>query len=90
MTYQNIKQQGSPSFKRMDALLPSTPGAKNPRWRTQLHGVWLIKIGDQVVHTIKVAQLAFKTLQDEGHTHAMLLFELPKVHPYISRRSSCG
>jgi hypothetical protein len=67
-------------------MIPSTSGAKIPWWQTQLHGAWLIKIGDQVVHTIKDAQLAFKTLQDEGHTHATLLFAHPKVYPVISRR----
>ncbi len=67
-------------------MTPSTPNVKIPWWQTQLSGAWLIQIGDQVVHTIKDAQLAFKTLQDEGHTHAMLLFAHPKVHPDISRR----
>jgi hypothetical protein len=65
-------------------LIPSTPGAKIPQWRTQLHGAWLTRIGDQVVYTIKDAQLASKTLQDEGHTHATLLFAHPEVHPDIS------
>jgi hypothetical protein len=67
-------------------MIPSTPSAKIPQWQTQLHGVWLIKIGDQVVHTIKDVQLAFKTLQDKGHTHAMLLFTHPKVHLDMSHR----
>ncbi len=62
-------------------MIPSTPGVKISRLQTGLHGVWLIKIGNHVVHTIKDAQLAFKTLQDEGHTHAMLLFAHPEVHP---------
>ncbi len=48
--------------------------------------MWLIKIGDYIAHTIKDAQLAFKTLQDEGHTHAALLFAHLKVHPDISCR----
>jgi hypothetical protein len=67
-------------------MIHSTPDAKIPWWRTRMHGAWLIKIGDQVVHTIKDVQLAFKTLQDEEHTHATLLFTHPKVHPDISRK----
>jgi hypothetical protein len=67
-------------------MIPSTPGAKIPRWGTRLCSVWLIKIGDYIVHTIKDAQLAFKTLQDEGHTHVALLFAHLEVHPDISRR----
>jgi hypothetical protein len=35
---------------------------------------------------MKDTQLAFKTLQDEGYTHATLLFAHPKVHPDISRK----
>ena len=60
--------------------------AKIPWCGTGLRGAWLIEIGDHIVHTIKDAQLAFKTLQDEGHTHATPLFANPDVHPDISRR----
>jgi hypothetical protein len=67
-------------------MIPHTPGAKIPQWRTQLCNTWLIEIGDCIVHTINDAQVAFKTLQDEGYTRAMLLFAHPKVRPDISRR----
>jgi hypothetical protein len=67
-------------------MIHSTPGAKIPRWRTQQWGAWLIKIGEQVVQPINIAQVAFKTLKDAGYTHATAPFAHPEVHPDISRR----
>jgi hypothetical protein len=44
-------------------MSPSTPGTKIPQWRTQLQGLWLIKIGDKVVHTISKCTCGFHDTQ---------------------------
>ena len=67
-------------------MSPSTPGAKIPRWRTWLHGAWLIKIDDTTVTTIDHIQKVFQTLSDNGATSAHLLFAHPEVRPDVSRR----
>jgi len=67
-------------------MIPSTPGAKVPRWRTQLRGAWLIKIAGKSVTTIDDASKVFESLSDNGATSAHLLFGHPEVRPDISRR----
>jgi hypothetical protein len=40
----------------LGGMAPGTPGAKVDRWRVNLRGAWLIKIGTTVVSTISEAQ----------------------------------
>ncbi len=66
-------------------MVSGTPGAKIPCWGTRIHGAWLIKIGNHLIHSITNACKAFCTLQDTGCTHVPLLFAHPKICPDISQ-----
>ncbi len=66
-------------------MLPGTPRANIPRWRTQLRGAWLIKIGDSTITSIDDTWKAFQKLVNEGASLAILLFAHPEVRPDISR-----
>jgi hypothetical protein len=46
----------------LGGMAPGTPGAKVDRWRVNLRGAWLNKIGTTVVSTISKAQSAFQAL----------------------------
>jgi hypothetical protein len=58
----------------LGSITPSTPAAKIPRWRSQLKGAWLIKIGNTAVSTIAEAQKAFDNLSSAGVSLVTLLF----------------
>jgi hypothetical protein len=70
----------------LEHMYPSTPGAKIPRWRTRLHGAWLIKIANHTVTSIEDARKAVALLSTTGTTSAHLLFAHPDIRPDISRR----
>jgi hypothetical protein len=62
-------------------IVPGTPGAKIPRWRSCLKGAWLIKVGSAPVSTITDAQDAFASAIALGsHTcTVILLFSHPEI-----------
>ncbi len=62
----------------LGGMMPSTPAAKIPRWRSRLKGAWLIKIGDTPVSSIPDAQQVFAALAQAGVSSATLLYEGPK------------
>jgi hypothetical protein len=70
----------------LEHMSPSTPGAKIPRWRTQLHGARLIKIANHTVTSIEDARKAVALLSTTGTTSAHLLFAHPDIRPDISRQ----
>jgi hypothetical protein len=53
----------------------STPAAKILKWRTCMHGAWLIKID---------AGQALKSLVESGGSTATLLFAYPEICPNLS------
>ncbi len=63
----------------LGGMTPSTPGAKIPRWRTRIKDAWLIKVGPDLVHTIKDAQDAFERQSAAGLASIPLLFSHPKI-----------
>jgi hypothetical protein len=67
-------------------MAPGTPGAKVDRWRVNLRGAWLIKIGTTVVSTISEAQSAFQALYTAGTPSVTLLFSHPELRRNISNK----
>ena len=70
----------------LGGMVPGTPGAKVDRWRTNLRGAWLIKIGGTRVSTIQEAQLAFQTIYAAGSPSVTLLFAHPELRRDISNK----
>jgi hypothetical protein len=68
----------------LGGMTPSTPGAKIPRWRTQIKGAWLIQIGSTLVFTIDDAQQAFLELSASAVPSVILLFSHPEIWQDIS------
>jgi hypothetical protein len=68
----------------LGGMAPSTPGAKIPCWCTCIKGVWLIKIGNELVYTINHAQRAFHTLSTNGAMTVTLIFLHSKKQSAIS------
>ena len=65
---------------------PSTPGAKVDRWRVNLRGAWLIKVGSAVVSTISDVHEAFKVLYEGDAPSVTLLFSHPELRRDISNK----
>ena len=65
-------------------MYPHTPGARLPRWRTNLRGAWLIKINNTTVTTIADAQAVFNKLYHNNTNSCTLLFAHPKINRDIS------
>ena len=63
----------------LGGMMPGTPGAKIPCWRSRLKGAWLIKIGEKVINTIEDAQLAFASESTTNPGLVTLLFSHPEV-----------
>jgi hypothetical protein len=61
----------------LGGMTPSTPGAN--RWRVNLRGAWLIKVGSFLVSTISDAQKAFKDLYKNDAPSVTLLFSHPEL-----------
>jgi hypothetical protein len=70
----------------LGGMTPSTPGAKVDRWRVNLCGVWLIKIGSTFISTISEAQVAFKALYESNSPSVTLLFSHPEIRRDISNK----
>ena len=58
-------------------ILPSSPAAKIPAWRTCIHGAWLRKVGENMVTTEKEVVIALTVLSVNGAAHCDLVF----LHP---------
>ena len=65
-------------------MSPSTPAAKLKECQTCMKGVWLIKIGNVNVSTIKEAKSAFQFIHNSRSTSTTLLFAHPEVRPNLS------
>jgi hypothetical protein len=63
------------------SIVPSTPGAKVPRWRTRIHRAWLISINNTPVQALPEVLNIFRRLYEENTTTWVLLFS----HPMIQR-----
>jgi hypothetical protein len=68
------------------SMAPSTPGARIPRWRTRLHGAWLLEINGTPISTIKDAHTTFAYLASENKPSCTLLFSHPEITPDISNK----
>jgi hypothetical protein len=71
----NFLEQDSRLY--LASMEPGTPGARIPRWRTQLRGAWLIAVNGAHLTTLADAQSTFARL---SHTHSRgctLLFSHP-------------
>jgi hypothetical protein len=68
----------------LGGMAPGTPGAKIPRWQSQLKGAWLIKVGNILVSFIADAQDAFTMAIALGSPFVTLLFSHPKIRQDIS------
>jgi hypothetical protein len=71
------ESQGCVHLRRM---LPSSPAAKIPDWRTRIGGAWLIKVGETVVNTAHDVKNAFALLLATGTPATTLLFAHPARH----------
>jgi hypothetical protein len=70
----------------LGGMTPSTPGAKVDRWRVNLRGAWLIKVGSTLISTISDAQAAFKALYESNSPSVTLLFSHPELRRDISNK----
>ena len=70
----------------LGGMNPGSPGTKVDKWRLNLCGAWLIKIGSTMVSTISEAQLAFQVLYDDGIPFVTLLFSHPELCRNISNK----
>ena len=66
------------------SMLPGTPAAKIPEWRTRARCAWLIKVGSTVINTIEDATLAFGLLAQSGAPSMVLMFAHPEIRPNLS------
>jgi hypothetical protein len=67
-------------------ITPSTPAAKIPDWRSQIHGAWLIKVNDTEVATTEDVAMALWTLAMDKRASVSLLFLHPEIRPNLSKR----
>jgi hypothetical protein len=56
------------------------------RWRVNLRGAWLIKVGSTLISTISDAQAAFKALYESNSPSVILLFSHPELRRDISNK----
>jgi hypothetical protein len=68
------------------AMDPGTPRAEIDKWRTQLHGTWLVLINGTPVHTVADAQAAFALFSDATAMDCTLVFSHPEISLDISNR----
>jgi hypothetical protein len=61
-----------------------TPGTRVNKWRTQLHGAWLISINGTLVSTFSNAQRVFSQAHEINAGSCTLLFSHPEVTLNIS------
>ncbi len=65
------------------SMVPGTPGARIPRWRTQIRGAWLIAIDGTQLTTLADAQSIFCCLSHDHSRGCTLLFLHPEITPDI-------
>jgi hypothetical protein len=70
----------------LGGMTPGTPCAKVDRWRVNLRGAWLIKVGSTQIFTISDAQSAFWSLYETSAPSVMLLFSHPELRRDISNK----
>ena len=58
----------------LQSMTPGAAAAKNPDWRSQLRGAWLIKIGDNIISSIDDASSTIRTLLESGTRSVTLQF----------------
>ncbi len=68
------------------SMVPSTPGARIPRWRTRLRGAWLLSVDGTPVNSIASVQQAFNSLSLSRASSCILLFAHPEISHGISNR----
>ena len=60
-------------------IVPSTPAAKIPRWRTRVRGAWLIEINGTPVKTREDVVTALVGLKEEGREECKILLAHPEI-----------
>ena len=60
------------------SILPSTPAAKIPRWRTRIRGAWLLEVDGKKVHTKVDVFEALVSMREEGRQECKLMLAHPK------------
>ena len=70
----------------LGGMTPSTPGAKVDRWRINLRGAWLIKVGTCLVSSLSDAQKAFRDLYESDAPSVTLLFSHPELRRDVSNK----
>jgi hypothetical protein len=65
-------------------ILPSSPAAKIPDWRSRLRGSRLIRVGDVTVSSIDDVRRALADLVSQHAPSTTLLFSHPEVRPSLS------
>jgi hypothetical protein len=68
------------------SMVPSTPGARIPRWRTRLRGAWLLLVNGTPVDSIVSVQQAFNSLSLSRASSCILLFAHPEISHGISNK----
>jgi hypothetical protein len=68
------------------SMAPSTPGARVPRWRTRLHGTWLLSVNGTPVHTLAEAHQVFHDLYLRNAASCILLFSHPGISHGLSNK----
>ncbi len=66
-------------------ITPSTPAAKIPDWRSQVHGAWQIKVNNKEVSSIEDVALAFRAVDVDHRASVSLLFSHPEIRPNLSK-----
>jgi hypothetical protein len=70
----------------LGAMVPSTPGARVPRWRTRIKGAWLISVDNTPVLSVTDVQDVFRRLYADGATSCTLLFSHPDISHGLSQQ----
>ena len=68
------------------SMAPGTPGARIARWRTCIHGAWLIQVDGTPVTSISDAKADFTQLSCSNSPRCTLEFYHPEVNPDISNK----
>ncbi len=68
------------------SMAPSTPGARVPRWCTQLRGAWLLSVNNHPVQTLTNVHKAFNDLSLNPQPSCTLLFAHPEIPHGISNK----
>ena len=66
----------------LETIVPSTPCARIPRWRSRLKRAWLVKVGPYEVNTLEEVQqtlLRYTTDPAEDIASRLLTFSHPEI-----------